>query len=188
MSKLKKINPILAFICTALFLLHGMMSAFFITGKLSFGPVYKLTGWILFALLLFHAAIGIVAMAVNLSLRAKSHGTPGFYMRENRGYYIQRTAGVLLILFAFLHIHAFGYTDAEGYHLTPFMDVSLLMLCALIICAVIHLLASAKPMLISLKVDISSRAGKAAVACLYVCLAVCAVVMVTAGVLYRANF
>lgn len=185
---MKRINPILALVCVALYFLHGLLSAGFITGRLPFGSIYKNTGIALFSVLMVHAAIGIASMVINIRLRKKS-GTPiGWYGKQNVGYYAQRITGVLLIVFAILHINSFGYTDASGYHLNDFNNMRLFLQLALTFSASAHLLFSMRASLISLKVDTAARAGRAATILFGICIVAATVVMAAAAIVYRSNF
>lgn len=185
---MKRLNSYIALACALLFFLHGVTSALFLMRLLPFSAIYKRSGWLLFILLLIHAAIGIVFMTRNIVIRRRGGFRQGLYAPLNAGYIGQRVTGLVLLIFSILHIGLFGYTDATGYHLKEFNNISLFIQLALTASAAIHILFSVKPALITVKVDISKNSGGVLCNAIRAAVVVAALLMCAAAVKYRLGF
>jgi len=184
----KALTRIFALLCTALFFFHGISASLFLLGFLPYSPRYKSTGWILAGLIIFHALIVAAEAARNLYLRRTGVLKGRLYVRQNISFFGQRLSGALLLVFILLHIGAYGYTDASGFHLRHFGIFSLVNQTALAALAGIHLMSSARPLVISLGIDSAKGPGRAIVAGLLALIAFSVLISFWAALSYYASF
>ncbi len=109
---LRKTNAVLSLICTILLLFHAIFQAVMMFTAGNIGNVAKFMSWGLLGLMLLHALI-----CIDLGISAHENAEK----RKNREYpklniptFIQRISGILLIVFAILHV-----TGATGIMTPP---------------------------------------------------------------------
>ena len=139
-------------------------------------------------LIIFHALVVTIEAARNLYLRGTGVLKSRLYVRQNISFYGQRLSGALLLIFIPLHIGAYGYTDASGFHLRHFGIFSLVNQTALVVLAGIHLASSARPLVISLGIDSAKQPGRAIVAGLQALIAFSMLISFWAALSYYAGF
>jgi len=184
----KALMRVITLLCTALFFFHGISASLFLLGFLPYSSRYKTTGWVLVGLIIFHALIVTTEAARNLYLRRTGVLKGRLYVRRNISFFGQRLSGALLLVFILLHIGAYGYTDASGFHLRHFGIFSLFNQTALAALAGIHLASSARPLVISLGIDPAKQPGRVIVAGLWALIAFSMLISFWAAISYYVSF
>ena len=154
--------PIITGLCVLLYFFHSIAIGLLLLNILPYHPIYKNAGVMLLALILFHLLYHAVKEARKLYLQKTSVIKSRLYVRQNKRYYGQRLSGVLLLIFIFLHFSAYGYSDADGYHVRHFNEYLLFNQLMLIVLAGVHMFLGARSLIISLKVDTAKKPGRIA--------------------------
>ena len=141
---MRKINAILTAAILVLFLLHGIMGAFTLTGIAE--NAFKLAGYLCMALIGVHAVIGILLMRDTLRA-GKASGAR--YTKENRLFWARRISGFALLVLMFFHIGSFGYVGENGFRLRNFDAFRLAAQLLLVAALAVHIISNVKPAMIS---------------------------------------
>ncbi len=142
---MRKWNALLSILILALFLVHGILGAYMLTGIGT--TAVKPLAWVLFVLIGLHTAIGI-RLTADTVRAARRAGV--FYFRENKLFLVRRISGFAIMLFLALHLTAFGYNTAGGYRLRPFGTFRLVTQLLLVLSAALHVISNVKPVMIAL--------------------------------------
>ena len=152
---MRKLNAILTAVIMVLFLVHGIMGAFVLTG---IGEnAMKAAGYICMGLIVVHAVIGILLMRETFRA-AKASGVS--YPKENRLFWARRISGFALLVLMFFHIGAFGYAGENGFRLRYFGAFRLAAQLLLVAALAVHIISNVKPALISFGIrPLKGRSG-----------------------------
>jgi hypothetical protein len=109
---LRKINAIISLLATLFLLYHAIFTSVWMLSKGSIQQSAPVAPWILAGLIAAHAFIGIY-FAVSSNMEGEKRKVKS-YPKMNRVALFQRVSGILLIIFAVLHI-----AGASGAMTTP---------------------------------------------------------------------
>ena len=141
---MRKWNAILTAVILILFLLHGIMGGFMLTGIGS--SAMKYAGTACMILILVHSGIGIRLSFDTIKAWRQSGG--GFF-RENRLFFARRISGFAVLALMFVHIGSFSYMGENGLRLRNFTQTRLVLNLLLVASLAVHIISNARPALIA---------------------------------------
>ena len=141
---MRKWNNILARVIIVLFLLHALMGSLMLLGlsNISFKPL----SWLLFAAVIAHGVLGILATVQAMKSVQKSGK---WYLRQNAAYWTKRFSGLVILILLCFHISAYTTTVGGTFFLKEFTFGRMAAQLLLILSIFIHLAVSVKSMLIA---------------------------------------
>ena len=143
---MRKANAVIAALILVLFIIHGLLGAFQLTGAGAAPSVMRGLSYVMMLLLFLHAAIGIKYTADSVRVARKT-GAP--YFRENRLFWARRLSGFAIFLFLGLHVTAFSYSAEGALRLHAFDGFRLAAQLLLLISVAVHVITNVRPALIS---------------------------------------
>lgn len=108
---LRKINSFLIIPIILLLISHVVLMAGLLTGTIGFNPDFKIFSKLLLPLVLLHALFGICFMIERIVKKKRGQNT---YPKPNTIFRLQMLSGIAMLILVFLHVTAYGYTNAEG--------------------------------------------------------------------------
>ena len=137
---IRKFNAVLSLLTTVLLLDHSIFNAVWMISKGTIEKGGAFMSWILFALMLLHAVISVdlVISAHSENRKCKS------YPKLNVATMVQRISGIVLIVFAALHV-----AGAAGF-MTPPKIIHAILPPLFFIIAMVHVAVSTSKALITL--------------------------------------
>ena len=141
---MRKWNNILARVIIVLFLLHALMGSLMLLGlsNISFKPL----SWMLFAAVIAHGVLGILATVQAMKSGQKSGK---WYLRQNAAYWTKRFSGLAILILLCFHISAYTTTVGGAFFLKEFTFGRMAAQLLLILSIFIHLAVSVKSTLIA---------------------------------------
>ncbi len=134
---LRILNSLLTLPLICLFWIHSIPQSLFLLGYLPFSPDRKLWAYLFAALLLLH---GLISLALALQKYRRPHR---IYPAQNKGFLLQITMGILILVLFALHAVSFGYTTSAGEYILRDPQITILLLqITLTIAAGLHCLIS----------------------------------------------
>jgi len=153
---MRKLNAIITVLIMLLFLAHGILGAFQLTGVGN--TAVKPLAWAAVVLMAFHTMIGIRLTAESLRVWKRT-GAP--YFRENALFWARRISGFAILVLMVFHITAFGHQTELGYRLRVFNMMRLTAQILLTASLSLHILTNIRPLLISFGVrSLKKRIGE----------------------------
>ena len=142
---MRKLNAIITVLIIILFIDHGIMGGFLLTGLGT--PNIIIGGYIMMAIVLVHVIIGVKLTIDTISAQKKS-GT--WYPKENRLFWARRISGFAVIIFLAFHMMAFGAGRGDIARLGEFTTFKMITQVLMVITIGIHIISNVRPMLITL--------------------------------------
>lgn len=141
---MRKLNNVLVRIIILLLLLHGIMGSLMLLGlsTISFAPL----SWLLFAVVLLHGIIGIIATIPSIRSGQKSGK---WYLGKNAAFWTKRISGIVIIILLAFHVTAYTTNVNGNLFLKEFTFARMLLQILFILSIFIHLAVSIKSMLIA---------------------------------------
>ncbi|MBR1691736.1 MAG: pilus assembly protein PilX [Lachnospiraceae bacterium] len=145
---MRKWNAALSMGIVVLFFVHAVTGGFQLMGIMPGGsPLLSALSWILAALLLLHAAVGVKLTADTIRACKKS-GV--LYFKGNKLFWARRVSGFAIFMFMLFHVALFLGKNEGAYRLKDFGGVQLAMQLFLVASVAVHVITNVKPMLIAL--------------------------------------
>ena len=142
---MRKWNAVLSALVLLLFILHGVLGAFQLSGLGN--TVSKGLSHSAMFLAALHACIGVKLTWDTLQAQRKAGAA---YWKENRLFWARRLSGLAVLVLLVFHLFAFSYTTPEGYTRLAWFSAGKLASQLLLAAAVaVHVLANLRPLLIS---------------------------------------
>ncbi len=142
---MRKLNAVLIMIILVLFLIHGVMGAFQLTGVGS--TALKIIARIAVALTLAHVVIGIKLTADTIRIQRKAGA---YYYKENKLFWARRISGLAVMVLLFFHFTSFGTYRGEAYRLREFDTGRLISQILLVVAIAFHVITNVRPMMLAL--------------------------------------
>lgn len=108
MISLRKINTLLIIIIAVMLLNHAVLSLLHLYGIISYSPDFKITGR-----RLFYPVVAHIVISLYLYLKDKSRGT-NRYPNLNSDTIQQLITGIMIIVFASMHILGYSFHPLDG--------------------------------------------------------------------------
>ena len=108
MISLRKINTLLIIIIAAMLLNHAVQSLLYLYGVISYSPNFQITGRHL-----FYPVVAHIIISMYLYLKDKSRGV-NRYPKLNSDTTQQMISGIMIIVFASLHILGYSFNPLGG--------------------------------------------------------------------------
>ena len=127
--------------------IHGAAGAFELFGVTGGGAQwFSVLSWLFLAVLVFHAAAGIMLTIDSIRIGRKSGA---FYGKANIGFWTKRISGFAIILLIFSHLLVFIGQGGGSFRLTLFEGPQLILSLLLAAATALHLLMNLRPLLIA---------------------------------------
>ena len=144
---MRKINTIITILIILLLCDHLLFGSLYMLGT----GAGVITGMAhtLILLVIIHALISMI-----VTLRAEKAGfkTKARYNRENREFWLRRTSGVCVLVFALMHAYSMQKNERGIPNIAFMPKIFELTLVLLLISAAVHMFVNIRPLLISLGV------------------------------------
>ncbi len=146
MAYLRAFNAVLSALMLALFLLHGVGNAFQLIG---WGmPTSRTLAHVVVILAIVHAVLG--AILTVQTVRAQREAAVS-YVRLNSRFWAVRASGLAIAIFIVFHMLTFLQTSSGGpFRLNEFGTFEFTTNMGLVLSIALHVLANARPLLVSL--------------------------------------
>lgn len=141
---MRKINIILSPLILIIFLVHGTLGSFMLLGIGT--NAEKPLAWFGFALMLIHAALGVL-LTVQAAHSGKESGH--WYLKQNKEFWIRRFSGIAILILIFFHFDVYGETVDGIFGLKEFTAIKLITQLLLIASLFVHIFVNIRPLLIS---------------------------------------
>ncbi|MBR1534607.1 MAG: hypothetical protein IJ639_09585 [Ruminococcus sp.] len=152
---MRKWNAILTAVIMTRFVIHGVLGALNMFDIAVI--IVKFISYTMVALIAVHTILSTILTARSVKVWKKT-GAP--YFKENGLFWSRRISGFALMLLIPFHMLSFGATVDGVYSLSFFSDLKLFASILFVLCLAVHIIANAKPMLISFGVrKLRPRAG-----------------------------
>lgn len=148
---MRKWNALISAAVIVLFLVHCVTGALQMFGFLEGGnPFLKILTYLMLALVVLHAAIGIALTAETLRLIRKSGAS---YLRGNELFWLRRISGGALVFLIAAHVFMLSLAGQNPVRLKPFEGPQLLLSLLLVLALLLHLLSNVRPLMIALGIS-----------------------------------
>ena len=141
---MRKLNAILTAAILLLFILHGILGAFTISG-IGEGAA-KAAAWVCLLLTVFHMGIGVILTIRTLQAQKKAGAA---YFRQNILFWARRISGLAVMVMLCFHLTAFERAGGAAYRLQNFNLFRLISQLLFVLSLAVHVLSNVRPLLIS---------------------------------------
>ena len=148
-ARVRQANAIVAATMLVLFMLHGVGNAFEIIGVGM--PTSKAIAHATLALAIVHAIAGVALTVSDLAgARHTESDSPNRYVWRNARYWAVRVSGLAIAVLIGFHMITFLQVGSGAYRLRTFDAPQLVQSLLLVASLAIHILANARPLMVSL--------------------------------------
>ena len=142
---MRKWNTILSVLMLLIFMIHGIMGSFMLTGVGS--SAGKILAWIGVVILTAHTVLGVLLTIQSLRASKRSGKK---YLKQNGIFWARRASGLAILILLFFHIGLFGEVQNGTYILFPFTTVKMVTQLLFVASLFVHIFINIRPLLVSL--------------------------------------
>ena len=142
---MKRINNWLLWLIFPLLVIHGLWGSFLLLGF--HVPIIKSVSYVLTLAVVLHGLIGLLMTRDAISIGLQ---TGHWYWKENARFWVIRLSGICIFVLLGFHACVYGKTVNGVFTLNEFTFLRMLSQLLFLLAILVHLVAAARPWLISL--------------------------------------